>query len=286
MKPYTIDEIAKKYVEYDMIQLHTELPALSALRLRLLYACLSEESSGEAHSELYTLAVSLVQLGLDTHDLIDVETEARAERDMRSRQLKVLAGDYFSSHYYRLLSHAGQVEMIAKISEAVCEFNRLKMNMYMKMKHFQMTAEDYLRHSVQLKNELFQPFAPLIGGDLQRLWPEMLNGMSKCEAVLDEMERSETPARFRNSWAYWHVMQQATPEERESLQAQEHAPAFVRGLLEKYGTKERLAECLQAAAEEVKAVAGKLQSDKLAEELRYALERSLALAKLAPAERV
>lgn len=80
MRTYRIPEIAQKYVKYDMIEEHTSLPDLANARLRLLHAFLSQQASLQTHSELYTLVVSLVQLGMDTHDLIDTHQEQRLSR--------------------------------------------------------------------------------------------------------------------------------------------------------------------------------------------------------------
>src|SRR5262245_61503284 len=131
MKSYRIPEMAKKYVEYDMIQAHTELPEFPESRIRLLFTFLANQRTPLIHSELYSLVVSLVQFGMDTHDMIDSESGRLGEKDMRSRQLKVLAGDYYSSRFYQLLAQAGQVEMIRRISNGVTEVNKLKVSLYM-----------------------------------------------------------------------------------------------------------------------------------------------------------
>ena len=54
-----------------MIQAHTELPEFPDTRTRLLFTFLSNQRTPLLHSELYALVVSLVQLGMDTHDMID-----------------------------------------------------------------------------------------------------------------------------------------------------------------------------------------------------------------------
>lgn len=267
MKPYRIPEIAQKYVNYDMIQAHTELPDFSDSRLRLLYSFLGHQQFLTKHSELYTLVISLVQLGMDTHDLIDTDAQQRPEPEMRSRQLKVLAGDYFSAKFYHLLSQAGQIEMVSKISSAVCEVNRLKVNLYVRMRQLKVTAEDYLIYTVQLRSALFQLFSDVLEGPLSRVWPEVLGGVSRCEVVLEELERSECPDRFDKSWAYWHIMQEGTDEERQHLTQILNEPAFIAGLVEKYNVRNLLTAKLKHSADAVKAIAGKLESDKLFGEL-------------------
>ena len=103
-----ITELAKKYVEYDMISTHTELPDFPAPRVHLLYSFLTDSETGSQKSvENCALAAFLVQSGMDTHDQIDLGGEQQ-ESKMRARQLKVLAGDYFSSVFYALLAATGK----------------------------------------------------------------------------------------------------------------------------------------------------------------------------------
>ncbi|RCW51115.1 heptaprenyl diphosphate synthase component 1 [Paenibacillus prosopidis] len=275
MKPYRIPEIAQKYVDYDMIQRHTELPEISDSRLRLLYAFLNHQQSLTKHSELYTLVISLVQLGMDTHDLIDTDSEPMPEREMRSRQLKVLAGDYFSARFYQMLSQAGQIDMVSKISGAVCEVNRLKVNLYVRMRQLKVTAEEYLSFTVQVRSELFQLFSGVLEGALSRVWSEVLGCVSRCEVVLEEIKRSESPFRFDKSWAYWHVMQEGTDEERQQLSQSLNEPAFITGLVEKYNVRNLLTAKLEHSADAVKAIAGKLESDKLFGELTQIVDALL-----------
>ena len=267
MKRYRIPEIAEKYTNYDMIQAHTELPPLSDPRLRLLFAFLNQKQSLTKQSELYTLVISLVQLGMDTHDLVDTNTEYRTEREMRSRQLKVLAGDYFSTRFYQLLAKAGQIDMISKISNAVCEVNKLKLILYMRMRQLKISADEYFSFAVQLRSELFQHFAEMLEDSLSCLWPDLLDGVSRCEVVLDEMARSDNPKRFDKSWAYWHVLQVGTDEERHQLIHHAEEQGLIKSLVEKYNVHTLLANKLKQSVDTVKAAASKLESDNLINEL-------------------
>jgi len=275
MSEYRIPEMARKYVEYDMIRTYTDLPEFPDFRARLLHAFLEGGRKTALHSELYALVVSLVQMGLDTHDMIDTEGDRRPEKEMRSRQLKVLAGDYFSSRFYHLLSQAGQIDMIRRISGAVCEVNRRKMMLYERMKQLRVTAEDYFAQCVRLKSELFAIFDSVAEERVARVWPELLHGISRCEVVLQELGRMDSPERFHRSWGYWHVMQEGTPEERSALAAREQETGFIQSLAAKYQLHALLADKLRAAVAHMNAIAARLESDKLAGELLAAGEAFL-----------
>ncbi|CAH1221181.1 hypothetical protein PAECIP111893_04675 [Paenibacillus plantiphilus] len=268
MKSYRIPEIAKKYVEYDMIQTYTELPAFPDSRIRLLFAFLAHQRMPQSTIELFSLVASLVQLGMDTHDLVDLESGHVSEREMRSRQLKVLAGDYFSSRFYQLLSQAGQVDMIRRLSQGVCEVNRLKMNLYIRMGQLNLSAEDYVHQCTQLRTELFHAFSGILDDGVVRLWSDLLEIVGRCEVIMDELNRCDEPERFHGSWGFWHVFQAGTDEERRKLARQSDEPAFIEGLLVKYDIRSRLAEMLHNTAGHIQSIAAKLESRKLADELR------------------
>ena len=82
-------------------------------------------------------------MGLDLHERVSVEPE-RAEQGMRSRQLFVLAGDYFSSLFYRFLAERGEIRTISRLSEAVCEVNEAKMELYALADSRQVSPPTYL----------------------------------------------------------------------------------------------------------------------------------------------
>jgi heptaprenyl diphosphate synthase len=222
MNNFRIAEITKPYTDYDMIQKHTSLPELAECRANLLLLFLNKTSQDHSRNELITVATSLVQLGLDTHDLVPVNNLKKEEKEARSRQLKVLAGDYFSSRFYHILAQAGQVEMIKQLSNAICEVNRTKMNLYLRMKQLKMTAAEFLEQSVQIKIQLFLSFQHLLDGEQLQIWSEILHMFALGEVLVEEIVRSESLDDFQNSWAFWHLMQSATKDEKKHLQQGDH----------------------------------------------------------------
>lgn len=267
MNSYRIPEIAKQYTEYDMIQIHTDLPDFPELRTRLLFAFLNENNKLSSLSELFTLATALVQLGLDTHDLVTVSNEVKEKKASRSRQLKVLAGDYFSARFYHLLAKTGQIEMIKQLSNAICEVNRLKLSSYTKMKQLKLTAEDYIHHTVEIKSQLFLSFSEVMSERYNQAWPDILRGYVRCELLFDEIFRMETTENFKGSWGYWHINQNGTRDERKQLQAEEADTTKVRTLLNKYNISTQLYQLLHAQTKQLLDRVNKLESVKLQSEL-------------------
>jgi heptaprenyl diphosphate synthase len=218
MNPFRVPEMTKPYMEYDMIQKHTSLPELAVYRAKLLILFLSKTNPDSNLNELIATATSLVQLGLDTHDLVPESNLQKEEKNARSRQLKVLAGDYFSARFYHILAQAGQVEMIKQLSDAICEVNRLKMNLYLRMKQLKMAPQDFLEQSASIKMQLLLSFQQLMDGEQQRVWPELLKQLVVAEVLIEEIERSKSMVDFHNSWSYWHLLQTATKDEKKQLQ--------------------------------------------------------------------
>lgn len=91
---------------------------------KLLILCsISNEKSGDIKKEII-LSTMLVQIALDIHDnvlLIDLTSKSQKER-----QLTVLAGDFYSSLYYKRLSSINERQLIRQLADGIKEVNELK----------------------------------------------------------------------------------------------------------------------------------------------------------------
>lgn len=275
MKFDRIQQLAQKYMQYPMIQAHTKLPELSHLRLRLLYEGLQEHSNHKDQGELYTLATALVQLGMDTHDGIDTRLERRTEQEMRTRQIRVLSGDYFSALFYQLLAKAGHVELITELSRGVCEVNRLKIDHYLRMKQFKLLSEDYIEQMVSIRSELFQMYDRYLNGSFAAQWPELLRNVSRCELLIEEAERTQAASGFERSWAFWYVMDACTDTERQKLQsdAEQH---WNEELMHKYNVREQLRSKLKLAAASFHALSARVGLDELYGDIKESIDKAIA----------
>jgi len=217
MKLYRIPQLAPKYTDYPMIQAHTTLPQLAHFRLQLIYEMLDKFSPYDRDSELFTLATALVQLGMDTHDQIDVSLEPCSEQEMRTRQIRVLSGDYFSARFYQLLANAGQIDMITALSQGVCEVNQLKIDLYLRMKQNKVKTAEYMEQMVKIRSELFVFYGKLLELDTSSSWLDLLHNVTKCEWLLEEIERSQSSYSFHHSLAYWFIWHQGSELEQQKL---------------------------------------------------------------------
>ncbi|MBA3924960.1 heptaprenyl diphosphate synthase component 1 [Listeria rustica] len=104
-------------------------------------------------------ATLYVILAHDTHDGIDEPSDVK-QKTWQERQLTVLAGDFYSSLYYRALSEFGMIDLLAALQRGVQETNEAKVNLY----QLHITGdEDYLVHLVMSKAAIFSRFATYFG---------------------------------------------------------------------------------------------------------------------------
>lgn len=271
MNQYQVPEKMRKYTDYDMITHYTELPQFPHLRTKLLYAFLSEcKETSLSETELYSLVTSLVQMGLDTHDMVEATEPGTSQKHNRPIQLRVLAGDYFSSRFYQLLAQAGRVEWVKKLSQAICEVNRIKVNFYMLVKQLKLNAEDYMRQMVQIRSTLFLPFSQLIDGEQKTIWPDVLKMFTKCELIAEEMERLNCPDKFRQSWAYWYLLQECNAEEQQMITSQDSDK--IGQLIYKYQLSSKLREMLDTQIKQLGVLISRFESDKLMREVSRVAE--------------
>lgn len=203
-----ISKIAYAYTHHDLIVAHTELPPFPKLRIDLLQTFMKHgafklQEQNVLH-ELYALAVSLVQMGLETHDMIAADNDPSDEHTMRSIQFKVLAGDYFSARFYQLLAKQGQIQFIKHIADAISELNSLKMSFYMNIKQLTMTAEEYLQQATFIKMQLFLPFTAMMKDSFAERWSSLLHSATKCEVIAEQIERNDEGANDPFQWHYWY----------------------------------------------------------------------------------
>ncbi|PWA12376.1 heptaprenyl diphosphate synthase [Pueribacillus theae] len=91
---------------------------------KLLILCSISNEKNDNIKQETILSTMLVQIALDIHDnvlLIDLTSNSQKER-----QLTVLAGDYYSSLYYKRLSLINERRLIRMLADGIKEVNELK----------------------------------------------------------------------------------------------------------------------------------------------------------------
>lgn len=112
--PYLLQFIQKPLVDDD--------------KLILLWGLFSEMEVKEQNQ--YIMATMLVQIALDTHEIVTNSEKEETPGMLKNRQLQVLAGDYYSGLYYQGLAMVGNIDMIRILSSAIKRINDHKIILY------------------------------------------------------------------------------------------------------------------------------------------------------------
>ena len=104
----------------------TGAPFINPLRAAALMLSFPDKDRKNERVQKQMIAAFLIQLAMDTHDLIPSVTEEMTQKN----QLIVLAGDYFSGMYYRTLAEAGCIHWVGILADAVKKVNEAKTSLH------------------------------------------------------------------------------------------------------------------------------------------------------------
>lgn len=123
--------LINKKMYHTYIEQYVQTPQLDDDKLYILTSILNNTTLPEYKKEKYIVTAMLVQMALDTHDLVSNSNHAApTEYEKKSKQLSVLAGDYYSGLYYSLLSEIEEVKMTQVLAKAITDINECKMQLY------------------------------------------------------------------------------------------------------------------------------------------------------------
>ncbi|MEH7415163.1 heptaprenyl diphosphate synthase component 1 [Neobacillus drentensis] len=118
------EQVEKRVLDSYLIE-YIETPKIDEEKLLALVSIMEPLDLSFNEIQNYSLSTMLIQIALDTHDYI-----SSASIDEKKRQLTVLAGDYFSGLYYKLLAESEDINMIKSLSAGVKEVNENKILVY------------------------------------------------------------------------------------------------------------------------------------------------------------
>ncbi|WP_165769113.1 heptaprenyl diphosphate synthase component 1 [Virgibacillus profundi] len=120
-------------IQHTYLIKHIQQPIIDEEKLFILAAIINNAALSTFQKERYIITTMLVQVALDTHDLVPKANEIDETKELKlSKQLRVLAGDYYSGLYYLLLSEIEDFDLIHKLASAIKEINEYKMKLYYK----------------------------------------------------------------------------------------------------------------------------------------------------------
>jgi heptaprenyl diphosphate synthase len=119
--------LVEQRVYHPYLLKYIETPIIDDDKLLILVSMLERLKFSSNEIQTYALTTMLIQIALDTHEHISNE-----DVDEKSRQLTVLAGDYYSGLYYKLLAQAEDIGLIKELSKGIKEVNQHKIMIYQK----------------------------------------------------------------------------------------------------------------------------------------------------------
>lgn len=120
----------QKKIAHTFVDQYVQSPYININKIIALILIFNDIDQTEKDKEDLILSVILVQLALDTHDVVSNEITYESEFHETERQLTVLAGDYYSGLYYELLAKKGETNFIHILAQAIKYINEQKMTLY------------------------------------------------------------------------------------------------------------------------------------------------------------
>lgn len=161
-----------------------ESPHIDEDKLLLLILIMEELNIPYSQMKNYCLTTMLIQIALDTHEHITNNMIKQEEKyELTRRQLTVLAGDYYSGLYYKLLADSEDIIMIKVLAGGIKEVNEHKISLY--QKDFEevdklMTSIKIIESSLVIK---------LINYFQADNWTEFAANMLLVKRLLDEKKK-------------------------------------------------------------------------------------------------
>ncbi len=122
-----IKEQVEQKVFHPYLLKYIETPVIDEDKLLILVSIMDRLELSYNEMKNYAMTTMLIQIALDTHEHI-----SNAAVDEINRQLTVLAGDYYSGLYYKLLAESEDINMIKELSQGIKEINEHKISIYQK----------------------------------------------------------------------------------------------------------------------------------------------------------
>ncbi|WP_309484812.1 heptaprenyl diphosphate synthase component 1 [Bacillus aquiflavi] len=126
-----IKEQIEQRVHHPYLLRFIQTPIIDEDKLLLLISIMDQLELTEMEIKNYSLTTMLIQIALDTHDYVsNLDLKDHENDDQKKHQLTVLAGDYYSGLYYKLLAETNNLALIRTLAEGVKDINEHKIFIY------------------------------------------------------------------------------------------------------------------------------------------------------------
>ncbi len=171
-----IKELIIKKIRHPYLHKYIESPKIDEDKLLLLISLLDKTNLPENTAKNYALTTMLIQIALDTHELVTNEQN----EEEKHRQLTVLAGVYYSGLYYKILAEIDKIDMIRLLAEGIKEVNEHKISIYQKSP----TGIEVLMNDVKkIESSLFEKFSSFLDNSI---WIEFASNLLFIKRLMTE----------------------------------------------------------------------------------------------------
>ncbi|OEF97293.1 hypothetical protein BHF71_03935 [Vulcanibacillus modesticaldus] len=256
------------------IEKYVEIPEVSVVRIQLLNLFLYHASIPHATRKNYCITSGLVQMGLDLHESITNQKEFN-EKWIRNRQLSILAGDYYSSKYYYILSKANLIDGVKKLAYGISNINIAKMKLYNLNNGKGFNSIDQILELVKVREtSLYTQFLDEIQSvKLRSFWQYVIENTILLSYILDELQIQQVS---KNHLSYQIVNFYTNRDEKRDILELDNLTEFnvkLHNLYHKYNIRKKIEELIQKLYDGLKIKIEELDDLVIKSELRYILNR-------------
>lgn len=171
----------------EFVQQYVDIPPVPLIRMQVLFLFLYDSGVRVPEIKNFLVPTLLVQIGLDCHQEVTL-VRCESEREMRTRQLTILTGDYLSGKYYQLLAQIEEVKLIRALAGSIYKINEWKTELYY---NNDLGTEEKLQVQNKIDSALFTSFIPnycfnpdpAVAGS----WTLLMERFIQVERLLDEL---------------------------------------------------------------------------------------------------
>jgi len=175
----------KKQAENEFVQQYVDIPPVPLVRLQVLFLFLLDSNVTVENIRKYVVPTLLVQIGLDCHEKVSL-TAYRDLNQIRSRQLAVLAGDFYSSKYYYLLSQIEDIALVRSLADSILTINEVKTEVYTSLP--KLSADQLLALLNTIDSELYLSFlSRYVKEEELKRWKNIMVKFIRVERLTDEL---------------------------------------------------------------------------------------------------
>ncbi|PLT28329.1 heptaprenyl diphosphate synthase component 1 [Peribacillus deserti] len=126
-----LKKIIEEAINHPYLLEYIDKPEIDLVKLEFLMVLFNQTDMTDREKKQTVLAAMLVQMALDTHEKVTLSIPGEDTSDfLKSRQLTILAGDYFSGLYYSILAGLEKVDYISCLAAGIKDVNENKIKLY------------------------------------------------------------------------------------------------------------------------------------------------------------